>query len=322
MMPSRSQVLSVLGPAPDYPAVGRRLGVPPGLVYLIATGLPADGGDALAPEDLARPGLLPGSTQHLANPEADIPKESPRVRRWMASRAGGDAAMQAAAEARNAEPAEPVDTDDTDVTAVLGRDHGRINAMLEELSAIPGVRQGGSDSDLSRRHSIVDMITVAASRHEAVEEEHFWPTVSEILPGGEGLAQEAIDQEQQGAETLAALAKLSGREDEFDELVERLVAQLRKHVATEDRVLLQVSEEVSEADRQAWGGRIRRAEKRAPTRPHPNAPRRPPSAVKAVGAAGAATDKVRDAVGSRPAERKGQASGPARRRSQRRDQQD
>ena len=46
-MPSRQQVLDALRRSGDDPAAaGRELGIPPGLVHMIATGLPADGTDA------------------------------------------------------------------------------------------------------------------------------------------------------------------------------------------------------------------------------------------------------------------------------------
>ncbi|MHB1582625.1 MAG: hypothetical protein ACYCU7_03690 [Acidimicrobiales bacterium] len=52
---------------------------------------------------------------------------------------------------------------------------------------------------------------------------------------------------------------------------------------------------------------LTRARRHAPTRPHPHAPKSPAVAVKAAGTA-AAMDKMRDAVGERPAERRGRAT--------------
>ena len=113
MLPSRQEALSALHGGTDYPAAARALDVPAGLVYLTATGLPADGGDALAPEDLDRPGLLSGSTQHLANPSAENPASEPgTVHEWIRRRALTDGPMQEAAAARNAEPGQPLDADE------------------------------------------------------------------------------------------------------------------------------------------------------------------------------------------------------------------
>lgn len=79
----------------SYQAAAARLGLPAGLVYLIATGVPADSSDGLSPQDLARPGLLP-SAQRLFNPPADRPDQADVVRGFLTARARGDAQMQAA----------------------------------------------------------------------------------------------------------------------------------------------------------------------------------------------------------------------------------
>jgi hypothetical protein len=54
---------------------------------MIATGLPADGGDGLAPEELDNKRLLPGSSQHLVNPPAFNPTRSEEVIHWVQARA-------------------------------------------------------------------------------------------------------------------------------------------------------------------------------------------------------------------------------------------
>ncbi len=54
---------------------------------MIATGLAADGSDALAPEDLARKPPLPASTQGLINPPAHNPTRKPHVMEWVRERA-------------------------------------------------------------------------------------------------------------------------------------------------------------------------------------------------------------------------------------------
>jgi len=179
--------------------------------------------------------------------------------------------------------------------------------MLEQMSTIPGKVKGGSAAQMSARESIVDMITVALSKHEAVEEEYFWPAVRGWFPNGEKWAEPALQQEQEGKGILTALGKLSGDDEEFDELVERLTLAARTHVAYEEKLFLHVRDHVSEEDRRQLGAKIAKARRRAPTRPHPHAPKQAP-AVKAAGMAGAAMDKVRDELGHRPAERRGKAT--------------
>lgn len=305
-MPTKEDVLVMIEAGVDYAEAGRRLGVPAGQAYLIATGVPADGSDSLAPEDLGRRGLLPGTSQHLVNPKADNPTKKEHVLEWVASRARRDHQMAEAARGRDAEPGEIVEPEDTDVVTVIGRDHNQVKALLEQLSAIPGVKKGGSAEQRARRGSIVDMVTVRLSRHEAVEERMLWPRVRSLFADGDRWADAALAQEQQGKDTLTALGKLGPDDERFDELVEQLVEQARTHVALEDKVLLSLRQVMDEEDRAKLGRKVRSAEGHGPTRPHPHAPSKPPG-VQVAGAVGAAMDAVRDAVGDRPAKRKGTA---------------
>jgi iron-sulfur cluster repair protein YtfE (RIC family) len=298
----------MLGADRDFAAVAERLGIPPGQAYLIATGRPADGGDSPSDREEAS-GLLLASSQHLANPPHENPTSSEAVQQWIRDRVAADAQMREAAQQRTAEPSGDEDSDSsTDVVMVLTREHNKVRALLKQLSAIPGHKQGGTAEDLSQRKSIVDMITVRLSQHEAAEEELLWPAVRKTLPDGHEWADGALEQEQEGKETLTALGKLEPDTDEFDSLVEQLEAQCRKHVAYEYQVFLRLRDAMPGDQREKLGKKVQRASKHAPTRPHRHAPSEPGIAVKAAGAAAAAMDRARDAAGDRPAERQGKPS--------------
>jgi hemerythrin HHE cation binding domain-containing protein len=253
-------VRRMLGAGLDYAGVAERLGIPPGQAYLIATGRPADGGDSPTGRE---PGLL-ASSQHLANPPHENPAGSESVKRWIRARVAADGPMRKAAEQRNAEPSdEDSEGPSTDVLDVLGRDHNNVRALVKQLSAIPGHKSGGTAEDTSQRKSIVDMITARLSRHEAAEAKLLWPTVRRVLPDGEEWANGALAQEQEGKDTLTALGRLEPDGDEFDSLVEQLVAQLRKHVAYEAEVFRRLREAMPGEDREKLGKRVLKAEKRA-----------------------------------------------------------
>ncbi|MEV0733140.1 hypothetical protein AB0M79_22675 [Polymorphospora sp. NPDC051019] len=98
-MPDRDQVLRLLDQGNDYVEVGRRLGIPPGQAYLIATGVPADDGVTVNRERRGRPGLLPSRTQRLVNDREVNPMSSALVREWVRRRAAEDQPMQRAARA-------------------------------------------------------------------------------------------------------------------------------------------------------------------------------------------------------------------------------
>ena len=299
-MPTREQVRRLLDGGLDYQAAGRELGIPPGQVYLIATGVPADGSDTITEEEAKRPGFLP-SSQHLANPPHENPTSKDSVAAWLKARVASDEQMRAALRGRTAEPPEP-EAESQDAINVLGRQHNQVRYLLEQLQALPSHTTGGSPEQVSARKSIVDMITVRLSEHETIEEEHFWPSVRKTLRGGDLLADKALEQEQQGKDTLTELGRLDPDSREFDELVEQLVAQLRAHVAFEDLVFLKVREAVPQEDLDRLGEKLLSAMKTAPTRPRKHASKRP-------GAAGAAAvDTARNAAGDRPAKRKGRPS--------------
>lgn len=270
-MPTQEQALRAYQEHSDYRQASQELGVPPGQAYLTATGLPADGGDTSPPGELDRPGALPGSTQHLVY--ESVPPVNPTTRPdtldWIKRRAAADAPMQAAARARSAAPAGPLEPGDTDIAAVLTRQHDQVTALIKQLKAIPGVSKGGTELHQSRRASIVDMITVALSRHEAAEEEHFWPWVRSVLDDGDELAATGLEQEQHGKDILTALGQAPASEEKFDELAEQLEKASRQHVAFEDRVLLALQRASSDKDRAAVGERFLNAQSRAPARRHP-----------------------------------------------------
>jgi hypothetical protein len=110
-VPTRQQALSAYRESEDYRAVGRALGIPAGQAYLVATGLPADGGDAFPPGEANRPGVLPGSTQHLVYEPVTVgnPTGKPETAEWVKQRAAADTPMQAAVRGHDAAPDEPAE---------------------------------------------------------------------------------------------------------------------------------------------------------------------------------------------------------------------
>lgn len=95
-MTTRESVLRLVREGHTYREAAGKLGISPGLAYMIATGVPTDSSDGLSPEDLARDGLL-SEAQSLSNPGADQPDRSTHVRAFLAARAARDQQMQEAA---------------------------------------------------------------------------------------------------------------------------------------------------------------------------------------------------------------------------------
>jgi len=263
-MATREQVRQLLDGGLDYRAAARQLRIPAGQAYMIATGVPADGSDSIPDEEMARrDGLLPAS-QHLANPPHHNPTTREQVRAWMKARVAADAQMRAAKWQRTPEPPPIQDPDDShDAITVLGRQHSQVRWLLKELQALPSHTTGGERADREERKSIVDMITVRLTEHEAIEEQHFWPAVRKQLPDGDRYADTAQKQEQEGRDSLTELGRLDPGSQVFDEHVEQLVSQVRKHVAFEELVFLKLREAMSQKALDRLGRKLLSAHQQA-----------------------------------------------------------
>ena len=94
-MVRRETVLRLVREGHTYPEAADRLGIAPGLAYLVATGIPTDSTDGFSQQELQRPGLL-SHAQVLSNPRLEEPDRSAHVREFLSRRAEGDEQMQAA----------------------------------------------------------------------------------------------------------------------------------------------------------------------------------------------------------------------------------
>ena len=182
---------------------------------------------------------------------------------------------------------------------VLGQDHREVRTILDQLEQSPGATAGATDDQLGPRAELVERLVIEESRHEAAEEEYFWPAVREHVPDGNALAEKAIAQEDEGKKVLDSLRKTGPKETEFDSLVTRFVKEGREHMAFEETEVWPQLDKVRTAEQlDELGMQIEQAKKNAPTRPHPHTPSSP-TALKTAGAGVAMADKARDAATGR-----------------------
>jgi hemerythrin superfamily protein len=183
-----------------------------------------------------------------------------------------------------------------DVFAVLGQDHQEVKQMLTELENGPAKATGATGDQLHERKTRVQALVIAESKHEAVEEEYFWPAVRDAVPGGDQLADEGTTQEQEAKVVLDRLDRLDPADGAFEELVETIIRDGRRHIAyEEEQVWPPLREALTPTGAEQLGEQLLRAKDLAPTRPHPEIPPRP-GILKAGGPIVTATDKIRDAV--------------------------
>ncbi|MFB4297523.1 hemerythrin domain-containing protein [Actinomadura sp. NTSP31] len=186
-----------------------------------------------------------------------------------------------------------------DVFTVLADDHTEVKRMLDELEAGPTMATGaGEDALVARRRKVQRLIT-EESKHEAVEEEYFWPAVRRFVRGGDRLADHAVAQEQAAKQVLDDLIAVHAWQDRFEELLADFIADAREHIAFEEEQVWPRLREVITAERAKELGRKVEAGKRlAPTRPHPNTPPKP-GVLKAAGPMVGMADRVLDKVTGR-----------------------
>jgi hemerythrin-like domain-containing protein len=186
-----------------------------------------------------------------------------------------------------------------DVFDVLGTDHREVQQMLTDLEGGPTYPTGASEAQLADRKKTAEQLIIESSRHEAVEEQYFWPTVRDRLPDGDRLADHAISQESEAKEVLAKLDKADPREPEFEQLLAKFIPAAREHIGYEEgSVWPPLRSTLTAAEAEELGSKLIDAKKTAPTRPHPKTPANP-AVLKTAGPAAAVADKVRDAMTGR-----------------------
>jgi hypothetical protein len=185
------------------------------------------------------------------------------------------------------------------VFEVLSRDHEEVKQMLSEFEKGPTAADGASPDQLALRKKMAETLVIEESRHEAVEEMYFWPTVRDRLPDGGRLADQATGQEQEAKQVLARLDKSGADDPEFEGLLGQFITAGREHIAFEEtRVWPGLRSALTSTEAEELGEKLEQAKKTAPTRPHPGTPPSP-GVLKATGPIAAIADKARDAVTGR-----------------------
>lgn len=163
-----------------------------------------------------------------------------------------------------------------DAFEVLRADHATVEQMLAALETSPGRSAGAGSTVLAARKQVAQRLVIDSSKHEAAEEQYFWPAVRERLSDGGALADQAIAQEQEARQVLARLDKLDADNDEFDQLITDFIPAARAHIEFEEtRVWPALRDALSSEEARELGQKLSQAKKRGPTRPHPHIPADP-----------------------------------------------
>ncbi|MGA8115915.1 MAG: hemerythrin domain-containing protein [Actinocatenispora sp.] len=177
---------------------------------------------------------------------------------------------------------------------VLRQDHQRILGMLTDLEEGRSVLSGATEAELEARRDLVTRLVIAESIHEAVEEQHFWPVVRDVLSDFPDLASRGLQQETVAKVALHEVDTVGPRHPEFEAMLARFVEGAREHISYEEvEVWPALVSVVGPAELEAMGDRLTDARRTAPTRPHPHVPTGTMS-LRTVGAGWAMLDRLRD----------------------------
>jgi hemerythrin-like domain-containing protein len=186
-----------------------------------------------------------------------------------------------------------------DAFQVLSQDHEEVKQMLATLQSGPTQATGASEAELRDRKKLTEKLIIEESKHEAVEEEYFWPAVRDSVPDGNHLADHAIEQEQEGKVVLDRLDKADPADAEFEQLLDAFITAGRAHIAyEEEQVWPALRQVLSASGAEELGEKLAQGKDLAPTRPHPETPPRP-GILKAAGPVVGAADRIRDTVTGR-----------------------
>ncbi len=172
-----------------------------------------------------------------------------------------------------------------DVFEALGAAHREVEQMLDRMLYLIGGQAEPTAELLEQGGSLAAALISAVSRHEAAEEEYFWPTAKEKAADGEPLAAGGAGQETEVREMLTELDGMTPSDPQFIPLMIRFNRAARDHIAYEEQQVwpgLRAALTADEAGR--LGEELAGAAKAALGRTHQHS-RPGPTLLRAAGAA-------------------------------------
>jgi hemerythrin superfamily protein len=179
-----------------------------------------------------------------------------------------------------------------DAITTLRDDHKRVEKLFKQFEKL-----AKNDGGTEEKAAVVREIIGELSRHAAIEEQVFYPSVRKEVAEAGDVVLEGLEEHHIVKWTLSELDGMTGDEERYDAKVTVLMESVRHHVEEEEGELFpQVREALGRKRLQEMGEAIEMARKTAPARPHPKAPDEPPANLVA-GPAAAARDSLGDKVG-------------------------
>ncbi|MCP2166463.1 hemerythrin domain-containing protein [Goodfellowiella coeruleoviolacea] len=181
--------------------------------------------------------------------------------------------------------------DKQDLISVITADHRHVEQVFTELESGRG--------DPQYRRDLADHVITELVQHSVAEEQYMYPAARKALPNGDEIADHEIAEHAEAERVMKDLEGLDATDPRFNDLLGKLIKDIRHHVKDEETDLLpKLAAACGPSELQELGQKVLRAKKMAPTRPHPGAPDRPPANL-ILGPGTGLIDRLRDALSHR-----------------------
>jgi hemerythrin superfamily protein len=117
-----------------------------------------------------------------------------------------------------------------DVIAELTSDYREVEELFGRIEALPSGDQ--------QRKTYADQVTMEPVRHSVAEEEYLYPAVREHIPGGSDMADKELQDHARAEQIMKDLERCEADDPRFDQLIGRLMQEIRQHVQDEETNLL------------------------------------------------------------------------------------
>jgi hemerythrin superfamily protein len=171
-------------------------------------------------------------------------------------------------------------------TDLLRQQHEQVKSMFQQMGAMTG----------HERAELFDCLRATLAVHETAEEMVVHPMARRAGPEGERIVEARLAEEQEAKQVLAELERIGVGGAAFDGRFTSFQGSVLAHAEAEEHELFPILEQHCDTETlQKMAQRILKAEKMAPTHPHPHGPNSAMGNM-VVGPFAAMVDKVRDAM--------------------------
>jgi hemerythrin superfamily protein len=151
-----------------------------------------------------------------------------------------------------------------DVVDVLISDHRDVTALIANIWSV---------ADPMIRRDLTDTAISELVRHAVAEEMYVYPAMRKHLPNGDEAVEHDIEEHKELERAMKDLEAVDVSGTEFDGVLRRLEALLADHVQDEESEQFpELRRAIPHDELVEMAGKVERAKKLAPTRPHPSAP--------------------------------------------------